>query len=328
MSGAAPAPPRVTVDVQLPADQQRARLIEDVQRGLVGPGKALPPVWFYDEVGSRLFEEITRQPEYYLTRTEREMLARAAPSIAELSGASGLVELGSGTSAKTYLLLNALAAARRLTTVTLLDISQEVLEGAAAALARQFAVPVHAVVGDFAEHLGCLPDGRHRLWAFLGSTIGNLTQPARGDLLNGLAKTLDRTDTLLLGTDLVKDPARLLAAYDDAAGVTAAFNRNLLVVLNRELQGNFDPRAFAHRAVWNALERRIEMRLRAVGAQRAYLAAIDLQVHFAPGEELLTEYSAKFTAESVAAELRGSGLEVVASWLDPDYLLTLARPTA
>lgn len=302
----------------------------DVRAGLTAPRKSLPPVWFYDERGSILFDEITRLPEYYPTRAEREILRLHAPEIVALAGTSTLVELGSGTSEKTRLLLDAMQAMGLLDRFVPFDVSEEVLTSAAAEIGETYGCAVHAVVGDFHRHLGHIPtDGDGRLVAFLGSTIGNLDPDQRRRFLADLGGAMTSDDRLLLGTDLVKDPARLVAAYDDAAGVTAAFNRNVLAVLNTELDGDFVPDAFEHVALWDPVNAWIEMRLRATEAQVVTLGALGLEVGFAPGEELHTEISSKFRVEQVADELAEAGFVVEGTWLDPadDFLLTLARPT-
>jgi L-histidine N-alpha-methyltransferase len=320
--------PTVTVDVRLAPSERRRAMVEDVLAGLAATPKVLSPVWFYDEVGSRLFDEITRLPEYYLTRAERSILVASAGEIASLAGAGTLVELGSGTSEKTRLLLDAMAASGALEQFVPLDVSEEVLREAADAVAASYGIEVSAVVGDFSHHLGDLPRDGRRLVAFLGSTIGNLVPDERARFLTAVRASLGEGDHFLLGTDLVKDRARLLAAYDDAAGVTARFNRNVLSVLNAELGGDLDPEGFDHVACWDEEQRWIEMRLRARRPQEAVLSAVGRTVSFAAGEEVRTEVSAKFTTDQVAGELAAAGLAVVRGWTDPagDFLLTLARP--
>ncbi len=321
--------PTVTVEVHVGPDDRRNALERDVRAGLSAPQKALPPVWFYDEQGSILFDQITRLPEYYPTRAEREILRRHAPEIVALAGTSTLVELGSGTSEKTRLLLDAMASMGLLERFVPFDVSEEVLTSAAADIGGAYGCAVHAVVGDFHRHLGTIPAaGDGRLVAFLGSTIGNLDPAQRRRFLGDLAATMTGDDRLLLGTDLVKDPARLVAAYDDSAGVTAAFNRNVLAVLNTELGGDFVPDAFDHVALWDPENAWIEMRLRSTTDQVVHLEALDLEVRFAEGEDLHTEISSKFRVEQVAEELLASGFVVEGTWPDPDgdFLLTLARP--
>jgi L-histidine N-alpha-methyltransferase len=288
----------------------------------------LPPVWFYDERGSELFDEITRLPEYYPTRAEREILRTHAAEIVRVAGADVLVELGSGTSDKTRLLLDAMAGAGTLQRFVPFDVSEETLRHAAAEIMTAYEIPVHAIVGDFHRHLGTIPRAGRRLVAFLGSTIGNLDPAQRRRFLFDLDATLDYDDWLLLGTDLVKDRARLVAAYDDAEGVTAAFNRNVLGVLDRELGAHFELDAFEHVARWNDEDRWIEMLLRSTRDQTIAIDDLALKVHFERGEEMRTEIAAKFTEEQVREELWESGFVVETSWTDPDgdFLLTLAHP--
>ena len=301
----------------------------DARVGLTASPKVLPPKWFYDEEGCRLFDEITRLPEYYPTRTERAILARHARDIAERTSADTLVELGSGTSEKTRLLLDALSAQGSLRRFVPFDVSEPTLRDAAGAIEGEYpGVDVHAVVGDFERHLDRLPAGGTRLVAFLGSTIGNLDPAGRARFYRRLAAGLAPDDALLLGTDLVKDTTRLVAAYDDDAGVTAAFNRNVLSVLNRELAADFVPERFAHVARWNPEQEWIEMRLRSQGAQTVRVHELDLQVEFADCEEMRTEISAKFRRERVEAELERAGLALVTWWTDPggDFALSLSIP--
>jgi dimethylhistidine N-methyltransferase len=317
----------VRVDVCLTPDDLATALADDVRRGLTATPKELPPKWFYDDRGSELFDEITRLPEYYPTRAERSILDARAGEIAAVTRADTLVELGSGTSEKTRLLLDALAGAGTLARFVPFDVSEQTLRDAAAAIARDYGVGVHAVVGDFEHHLGRIPTGGTRLVAFLGGTIGNLAPAARARFLADVAAGLAPGDTFLLGTDLVKDVGRLEAAYDDAAGVTAAFNRNVLHVVNRALDADFDPDAFDHVARWNPVDEWIEMLLRARRDQHVVVGALDLEVGFAAGEEMRTEISAKFRRERVASELAAAGLELAAWWTDEpgDFALSLAH---
>ncbi len=320
--------PALTVDVHLPPDHRRAAMAADAESGLTASPKTLPPVWFYDERGSELFDEITRLPEYYPTRAERAILHKHAADIVQVAGADVLVELGSGTSDKTRLLLDAMAGAGTLHRFVPFDVSEETLRHAAAAIMTAYEIPVHAIVGDFHRHLGTIPRTGRRLVAFLGSTIGNLDRAQRRRFLFDLDATLDYDDWLLLGTDLVKDRARLVAAYDDAAGVTAAFNRNVLGVLDRELGAHFELDTFEHVARWNDEERWIEMLLRSTRDQTIAIDDLALKVHFESGEEMRTEIAAKFTEEQMREELWERGFVVETSWTDPDgdFLLTLAHP--
>jgi L-histidine N-alpha-methyltransferase len=327
----------VEVDVHLDAAEWSTHLAEETARGLRATPPWTPPVWFYDDVGSMLFDEITRLPEYYPTRAERSILEAHAGDIARLSGAEVLVELGSGTSDKTRLLIDGLRDAGTLRRFVPFDVSEAVLRSAAAAIATEHpGLEVHAVVGDFHRHLGDIPrggwsgsqHGGRRLVAFLGGTIGNLDPAQRARFLFDIDAMLDPGESFLLGTDLVKDPARLLAAYDDAAGVTAAFDRNALAVMNRELGADFDPGAFDHRSHWDEEHSWIEMHLVAREAQVVHVEALDLEVRFAAGEHLRTEISAKFTPDRLREELWAAGLVVQEQWTDDDgdFLLTLATP--
>jgi L-histidine N-alpha-methyltransferase len=319
---------RCTIEVHLsPADLADA-LRQDARNGLTAEAKHLPPKWFYDERGSLLFDDITRLPEYYPTRRETEILERETHAIAQRTGATSLVELGSGTSTKTKLLLDGLAEAGTLERIVPFDVCEPILRAAGPELAERYpGVGVDAVVGDFEQHLGRLPMQGTTLVAFLGGTIGNLAPTPRGKFLAELADQLARGDWLLLGSDLVKDPARLVAAYDDAAGVTAEFNRNVLHVLNRELDGDLAPYRFEHVARWNADEQWIEMHLAAEGDQHAHLGELDLDVELADGETIHTEISAKFTRARIRDELEAAGLELDQLLLDPagDFAVSLAR---
>jgi L-histidine N-alpha-methyltransferase len=307
-----------TLDIHLD-DQDLAReLRADVRTGLTATPKWLPPKWFYDARGSELFEEITRLPEYYPTRAEREVLIAHAGDIARTSNAKTLIELGSGSSEKTRLLLDALRRYGELGAFVPLDVSGTALREAMTRIVADYPeLDVHGIVGDFTRHLHHLPSGGTRLVAFLGGTIGNLSPGERAGFLRDLRAALEPGDWLLLGTDLVKEPDVLVAAYDDAAGVTAEFNRNVLRVLNREMDGDFDVDAFSHVATWDAEREWIEMRLRADRAMRVRLGAVDLTVEFAAGEELRTEISAKFRREGVHRELSAAGFAPRRWWTDP-----------
>jgi L-histidine N-alpha-methyltransferase len=302
-------------------------LRHDVLDGLTRTPKTLPPKWFYDSVGSDLFDQITRLPEYYPTRTEAQILRARSVEIAAASGADTLVEIGSGTSEKTRMLLDALRDSGSLRRFVPFDVDASVLEAAGSAIEKEYpGIEIDAVCGDFEEHLGKIPRVGRRLVVFLGSTIGNLTPGPRADFLAALADTLQPGDSLLLGTDLVKETDRLVAAYDDSAGVTAQFNRNVLAVVNRELNADFGLDAFEHVAKWNAEEERIEMWLRTNHSQRVHVKALDLTIDFAGGEEMLTEVSCKFRPDGVAAELTDAGLRRTHWWTDSvgDFGLSLA----
>ncbi len=321
-------PPHIEVHLT-PADLDDA-LRADVRAGL-DPSAALPslpPKWFYDDRGSELFDEITRLDAYYPTRREREILAREAEAIVAASGADTMVELGSGTSDKTRILLDAFDGADQLRRFVPFDVSEGILRWSADTIAaRHPGLAVHGVVGDFDHHIELLPRGGRRMVAFLGGTIGNFEPPSRARFLASLAASLEAGDTLLLGTDLVKDPTRLVLAYDDPEGVTAAFNRNVLAVLAQRLDAEVDVEGWRHVARWDPVEEWIEMRLAAVGPQRIAVPALGLERAFADGEELRTEISAKFREERVRAELAAAGLALECWWTDAagDFALSLAR---
>jgi L-histidine N-alpha-methyltransferase len=315
--------------VQAHPGQYLAALRADVRSGLTATPKTLPPKYFYDERGSALFDEITRLPEYYLTRAETAILTDRSAEIAALSRCQSLVELGSGTSAKTGLLLRALRASGTLREFVPLDVDPAVLAQAAETLTAQYpGLAIAPFVGDFERDLAAIPAGPgRRMIVFLGSTIGNQEPSHRAQLLRHVAAALRPGEMFLLGTDLVKDPGRLLRAYNDAAGVTADFNRNVLRVINAELGADFDVEAFEHIAIWDAEQEWIEMRLRSTRRQTVTVADLDLTVSFAAGEQVRTEISAKFRPAGVRAELAAAGLQTVRFWTDPggDFGLTLAR---
>ncbi|MFD9286808.1 L-histidine N(alpha)-methyltransferase [Streptomyces sp. NPDC060030] len=310
----------------LPADATDAALRADVLSGLTQQPKTLPPKWFYDARGSDLFEEITRLDEYYPTRAEREILIARAGEIAAASGARTLIELGSGSSDKTRHLLDALPA---LHTYVPVDVSESALAGAAEALlAERPGLSVHALVADFTHVLELPESPGPRLVVFLGGTLGNLLPAERAEFLRSVRARLAPGDGLLLGTDLVKDEATLVAAYDDMAGVTAAFNKNVLSVVNRELGADFPLEDFAHVAVWNPAEEWMEMRLRARRALTVKIRELDLVVQFEEGEELRTEISAKFRERKVREELAAAGLRLDQWWTDAAGRFALSLATA
>ncbi|MFI5955142.1 L-histidine N(alpha)-methyltransferase [Cryptosporangium sp. NPDC051539] len=325
----------LVVENHLPADFIARALRQDVITGLTAPDKWLPPRWFYDDRGSELFDEITRLPEYYPTRAERSILRARAAEIAEVSAATSLVELGAGSAEKTHLLVDALRATGSLRTYVPVDVSDAALRGAAAGLLWEAALheeygglAVHAVVADFERHLDRLPVDGHRMVALLGGTIGNLAPPDRARFLHDVRAALRPGETLLLGTDLVKSPDVLVPAYDDAAGVTAQFNRNVLNVLNRELGADFELDAFDHVAVWDARQEWIEMRLRARHAMQVRIPAVELTVDLERGEEIRTEISAKFRREGVAAELSAAGFGLTRWWTDDEGRFGVSLATA
>jgi L-histidine N-alpha-methyltransferase len=321
---------RYRVEVHADAHTRLKAMAEDVQRGLGGRPRALPPKYFYDAAGSRLFEQITRLPEYYLSRVEEALLDALAPVLMRDLAPHDLVELGSGFSLKTQRLL----AARGGTPLryTPVDVDETTLAASAERLLTEDpALQVHAVIGDFERHLLHVPapSGR-RLVLFLGSTIGNLDAPARQALLDQVRGLLCRGDRLLLGVDLVKDPAVLEAAYNDAAGVTAEFNRNILRVVNQGLGANFRPEAFRHHAWYNATESRIEMHLIPETPQTVHVRSLDLTVRLEPSESIWTESSYKFTRASTRAMLEAAGLRLDAWHTDATgrFALAIAAPRA
>ncbi|WP_055702757.1 MULTISPECIES: L-histidine N(alpha)-methyltransferase [Streptomyces] len=309
----------------LPEDATDAALRADVLHGLTRTPKSLPPKWFYDARGSALFEEITTLPEYYPTRAEREILVDRSPRIAEVTGARTLIELGSGSSAKTRHLIDALAS---LHTYVPVDVSESALTGAAnTLLAQRPSLDVHALIADFTRGLALPGTPGPRLIAFLGGTIGNLLPAERAAFLSSVRGLLSPGDALLLGTDLVKDESVLVTAYDDGAGVTAAFNKNVLTVMNRELGADFDQDAFEHVAVWDREREWIEMRLRSTADQTVKIPALDMTVDFTAGEELRTEISAKFREDGVRTELAAAGLKLTHWWTDARGRFALSLST-
>jgi L-histidine Nalpha-methyltransferase len=310
----------------LPADFTTASLRSDVLAGLRSERKWLPAKWFYDKTGSELFEEITRLPEYYPTRTERAILQQYGSDLVARSGARTLVELGSGSSEKTRLLLDALP--ERDAAYVALDVSETALRQACESVAADYpALRVSAIRADFENQLSAVlgaASGTGRIVAFLGGTIGNLDPQRRHQFLTAVRAGLADGDSFLLGADLVKSPDMLVPAYDDAAGVTAAFNLNVLEVLNGQLAADFDRADFEHRAVWNEQQAWIEMRLRAVRAVRVRIAELDLDVDFSAGEEIHTEISAKFTRPRLEAEFAAAGFAQSGWWTDPEDLFSLS----
>ncbi|MGW2822067.1 L-histidine N(alpha)-methyltransferase [Streptomyces sp. NPDC001443] len=310
----------------LPEDATDAALRADVLLGLTADPKTLPPKWFYDAHGSDLFEQITELDEYYPTRAEREILAGRADAIATATGARTLVELGSGSSEKTRYLIDALTGLRAYVPV---DVSESALTQAGRALtAERPGLDVHALIADFTDTMKLPDTPGPRLVAFLGGTIGNLLPAERAGFLASVRALLSPGDFLLLGTDLVKDEKVLVRAYDDAAGVTAAFNKNVLAVVNRELGADFDLDAFDHVALWDAEHEWIEMRLRARADQTVKIPVLDLAVDFEAGEELRTEVSAKFRKDGVRSELDAAGMELAHWWTDTEGRFALSLSTA
>jgi L-histidine Nalpha-methyltransferase len=320
----------IAIEVHLDADTA-ATMARDVRDGLLAEPKELAPKYFYDERGSQLFEQITGLDEYYPTRAERSILAERSVEIIVAAGSPrSLVELGSGSAAKTRHLLDAMRDAGCLHTYVPVDISAEITHETAGMLVEEYpGLAIRGLVCDFEQHLERIPDGEGgRLIAFLGGTIGNLYPQARHDFLVRLKELMEPQDRLLLGTDLVKDSGRLEAAYDDASGVTAEFNKNVLAVLNRELGADFDLDAFEHVARYDEVEARMDIRLRSLAAQTVSLEGLELEVEFTAGEEMRTEISTKFTYEKLARVYEEAGM-VISGWFtdaDCDYALSLARP--
>jgi L-histidine N-alpha-methyltransferase len=321
--------PAIRIDSYLGEGQERS-LASDAREGLTRPLKELPPKHFYDERGAELFDQICELPEYYPTRTERAILHGSAHELAELTGAVELVELGSGTAAKTRVLLSALHEQGTLARYIPVDVTEAMVRDCAQELTNEYpGLRVHGVVGDFERHLSQVPAPQGpRLVVFLGGTIGNFPPADRAAFLEQISNLLAPGDHLLMGTDLVKDPAVLEAAYDDSQGVTAEFNRNLLHVLNRELDADFDPEDFEHVARFDRRNEWIEMRLRSRRRHTVTVRALDLPVHFNEGEEMRTEISAKFTRQRIDDDLAGAGLSLVRWLTDPEeqFALTLSTP--
>lgn len=318
--------PRVRVDVLRDEADDRASLHDATFRGLHAALKELPPVWLYDERGSRLYEEITRLPEYYLPRREAEILRDRAAVIAKRTQARALVELGAGTAKNSRLLLDALAAEGTLERFVPLDVSEQTLRASAQAIAAAYPrVFVHAIVGDFERHLGALPRDPHRLIAFLGSTIGNLYPERREAFLGTLASLLGRDEAFLVGVDLVKEVARLESAYNDSRGVTETFVRNALTGVNRELGATFDQRRFDYEARWDPEHEWMDIGLRARQAHSVSIPRLELDLAFEEGERLRVEISSKFHRELFEREAARARLRVESWWTDPagDFAMAL-----
>jgi L-histidine N-alpha-methyltransferase len=321
-----PTQPRI--DSHLDADYFDRTLRSDVINGLTADFKELPPKWFYDDRGSELFDEITRLEEYYPTEAERSILRDRADDIAAVSGADTLVELGSGTADKTRVLLDAMTRTGQLKRFVPFDVSEGILRSSSTALLAEYpGLEIHGVVGDFEQHLDKIPTGGRRVTALLGGTVGNFGPIERKGLLTDIARGMVSGDWLLLGTDLVKDRNRLVAAYDDSLGVTAEFNKNVLHVLNRRLDADFVVENFEHVARFDETDEWMDLRLRSLVDQDVRISALDLDVHFDEGEEMRTEISAKFRRAGVEAELSAVGLDLVNWWTDErgDYALSMSR---
>ncbi|MFQ5829692.1 MAG: L-histidine N(alpha)-methyltransferase [Candidatus Methylomirabilia bacterium] len=302
-----------------------ANLAEDVRKGLTKIPKELPPKYFYDAHGAALFEQICELPEYYPTRTERSLLLRVADGVITICQPTTLIEFGSGSASKTRILLDAMARRGLLDLYVPIDLSAEQLRQTSGMLHTEYpGLQVHGVIGDFEQPVEGLPDGGPRLVVFLGGTIGNLTPSEAVRFLHNVARLLAPPDRFLLGTDLVKDVERLERAYNDTTGVTAAFNRNVLSVINRELGANFDPSRFDHLAFYNREAARIEMHLAAREAHQVWIGAIDLAVDFAKGESIRTEISCKYTRTMVEDMLEAAGLRLLRWDTDDDHLFALS----
>jgi L-histidine N-alpha-methyltransferase len=316
----------IRIESHLSLEEERC-LANDVLDGLTRPFKELPPKHFYDTRGSELFERICELPEYYPTRAEREILEQCADDIVRTNGAGELVELGSGAADKARILLGAMASAGTLRRYVPLDVSERVVLDAAAQLVEDYEdLQIHGVIGDLERHLDRVPDadGVPRVVALLGGTIGNFPPGTRRGLLRKMRALLGDDDRLLIGTDLVKDPAIIEAAYDDSQGVTAEFNRNVLLVINRELDADFSPEAFEHIAFFDRRHEWVEMRLRATRPCSVLIGDLGLRVEFAAGEELRTEISAKFTRTRLEADFEASGLQLDRWYTDRDGLFALS----
>lgn len=316
------------VSVLLDPDWASAALVTDVRNGLGSVPRSLPPKWLYDDAGSLLFDAITRLPEYYPTEAERSILAERAERIATVCDATTIVELGSGTSDKTRLLLDAFAAQDRLDRFVPMDVSAAIMHDAATAIgARHPGTDVEAVVGDFTLHLNHLTRFDRKMVVFLGGTIGNLHVDERAGFLKALGDSLAPGDWFLLGTDLVKPVDRLIAAYDDSQGLTERFVKNSLLVLNRELDADFDPDGFEYVPFWDSRLQRMDLRLRSRQAQTVGIPGAGMELTLAAGEEIRIEISTKFTRQQIAAELGAVGLGVVEQWTDAggDFTVTLSR---
>jgi L-histidine N-alpha-methyltransferase len=319
---------RVTIDVHLPPGGPLSGMAADVRAGLTKPFKELSPRYFYDERGSELFERITELPEYYPTRAERAILRRHAGDICEgAGGPTTLIELGSGSAAKTRVLLDAMDEAGCLHAYAPVDISEQITRETADAIAAEYGITVHGLVCDFERDLERIPLAGPRMIAFLGGTIGNFEPSQRASFLARVANLLGPRDRLLLGTDLIKARRTLEAAYNDDAGVTAAFNKNVLAVLNRELGADFDLDAFEHVAFWDDENLWVDVRLRSLARQMVEISSLGIRVAFARGEEMRTEISTKFARDGLAGIYGEAGLEMVGWWTDPDglFALSLAR---
>ena len=311
----------------LSPNDHNVKQTEDLRVGLLSTPRWISPIWFYDERGSELFEEITRLPEYYPTARENEILKASADEIVQLANCDTLIELGAGSAEKSHELLAAMARAKTLQHFIAVDVSEEMLVTSSKAIQSTFGIAVTALVADFSAHLALLPRSGRRLITLMGGTIGNFEPATRRSFFEQLRESMGPEDALLVGADLVKDRARLVAAYDDPSGVTAEFNRNALRAINDAFDANFDAEAFEHVAFFDETNHWIEMRLRSLRAQHVVVGGLDLEFDLAPGEEIRTEISTKFTPREIEAEYADAGFHVVREFRDPanDFQLTLAR---
>jgi L-histidine Nalpha-methyltransferase len=319
------APADIRIDVHL-RDGALVTIADDVREGFGRTPKELPPKYFYDERGSQLFEQITRLPEYYPTRAEQQILDRVAPEIVSEAGPGELVELGPGSARKTHALLDPMLARSENTTYVPVDVSESAVRELADRLSDRYdGIRIHGVVGDFEQNIERLrANGDRRLVAFLGGTLGNFDRRQRLAFLRRMRMLLGPNDRLLIGTDLVKDRERLEAAYNDTAGVTAEFNRNVLRVINANLEGDLNPAGFDHVAFYDERRRRVEMRLRAREAQSSRIEALGIDVEFDRGEEIRTEISCKFTRPALEREYAAAGLELLGWYTDDENLFALS----
>jgi L-histidine N-alpha-methyltransferase len=314
----------IIIDVHVHTQDPEATK-DEIRDGLCASPKKLPTKYFYDDWGSTLFEQICELPEYYQTRTEHQLLKDVADDLVEKTGADELVELGSGAATKTRVLLDAMARAKQLRFYVPFDVSEGIVRRVAQELADEYdGLQVHGVVGDFLAHLEHIPDGGRRLVVILGGTMGNMGTESGPAFLTSIYDEMDQGDYFLLGAQLITDVNRLEAAYNDSAGVTAAFNKNMLRVLEPVLGAKFDHEAFEHVARFNHDKHRIEMHLRSVRKQVIPLPELELNLHLNEGEEILTEISTKYTQHQVEALLTRAGFSPVEWYTDSNNLHGLA----
>jgi L-histidine Nalpha-methyltransferase len=311
----------------LSPNDHNAKLAQDLRAGLLSTPRWISPIWFYDERGSELFEEITKLPEYYPTARENEILKTYADQIVELANCDTLIELGAGSAEKSHELLGAMARSKSLQHFVAVDVSEEMLVTSSKAIQRSFGIAVTALVADFSAHLALLPRSGRRLITLMGGTIGNFEPAMRRSFLEQLRESMGPDDALLVGADLVKDRSRLVAAYNDASGVTAEFNRNALRAINDAFEANFDAEAFEHIALFDETHHWIEMRLRSIRPQRVVVGGLGITLDLERGEDIRTEISTKFTPSGIETEFADAGFRVVREFRDPadDFQLTLAR---